>query len=234
MRTSGTTPVTPRRFRRARVALVTALVLGVAGCSDGGTPDAASTSGSASASGAVGPTSPGPERTSPGPERGTGTDAPADPATPAEATEAAEPSGPEAESAEPGKDGRQTAVFGRVSGTSDGSCVAVGDHRDLRSGDVVGGPFDEARKAWGTTRADLDPESVRLYWVPMHTAEMAGVTVVAQHEESGEKVTASRDSFGDAEQWKYYVTDLELPEAGEWRISVTAGKDRGCFRMTLH
>ena len=146
--------------------------------------------------------------------------------------ELAEPDDARAESATP-EDGKQEAIFDRVAGNDTQKCVDVGDNRDLRSGEIVGGPFDTAISAWGTEQRDIPNDTVRLYWVPLNSEKMPGVTVVATNERSGETVKTTRDEYGDAEQWKFYDTSFQLPDAGTWTLEVTSGQDSGCFRIRL-
>ena len=144
-----------------------------------------------------------------------------------------EPTGSSAETAQPTKKGRQNAVFGRVPGGASGACVTVGRKRDVRSGGIVGGPFDTAVSTWKTKQPGKPKRTARLYWVPLHAAKMPGVTVVATHRSTGVTVKETKDSFGEAEQWKFYDTYLELPTAGTWQLRVKAGPDEGCFVMRI-
>lgn len=145
---------------------------------------------------------------------------------------ASEPTGDAAESAQPTKKGKQTAVFSRVPGKASG-CVVVSGKRDVRSGGIVGGPFDTVGQTWAKKQPGQPRRSAHFYWVPLHTAKMPGVTVVATHRGSGTRVEEHKDSYGDAEQWKFYDTLLTLPKAGTWELRVEAGPDTGCFVMTL-
>jgi hypothetical protein len=124
-------------------------------------------------------------------------------------------------------------VLARVKGPSQDVCTDTTGKRDVRSGSIVGGAFDEATSAWGTKRKGVPPQNVRLYWVPLHAQKMPGVTVVAHNAGTGTTVKVINRDYGDAEQWKYYNTDFVLLEPGEWQVRVTAGPDSGCFLMTL-
>lgn len=154
-------------------------------------------------------------------------------ATPADPSDVNEPKDNRAESAKPDKKGRQTAVLGRVEGSKGKACIDTDGGRDLRAGQFVAGPFDEAVAQWDKPKEGLKKRDVRLYWVPLHSKKMPGITVVATHSESGEKVTVSQDDFGDAEQWKYYNVVMNLPQNGTWTLRGTAGEDRGCFKVTV-
>ncbi|WP_370618061.1 hypothetical protein [Mumia sp. Pv 4-285] len=146
---------------------------------------------------------------------------------------AAEPTDGTAESSQPTKKGKQTAVFSRVPGNASGECVRVGKQRDVRSGSIVGGPFDTAAATWGTTQPGQPKRNVMLYWVPLHADDMKGVTVTAKNAATGATVKVNREPFGEAEQWKYYATNMVLRDPGAWTFRVSAGPDSGCFVMTL-
>lgn len=148
-------------------------------------------------------------------------------------SDAQEPTGSRAESAQPDRKGRQTAVLDRAKGKKDGSCVDAGSARDLRSGQFLAGPFDDAAGQWGTSDQGLGKQEIQLYWVPLNAKKMPGIAVTATHEQSGAKVSAVRSDVGDAEQWKFYNVVLSLPEAGTWVLRGRAGKDSGCFKITV-
>lgn len=135
--------------------------------------------------------------------------------------------------AKPKEKGIQEAVLTPSDGDPTGACVNVGDSRDLRSGGILGGPFDTARATWGTKQPGTAITNVRLYWVPLHAKTMPGVKVVAVHQSSGTTVRVSQDSSGQAADWSYYDTNLQLPKAGTWQLKVSAGVDTGCFVLRL-
>ena len=127
----------------------------------------------------------------------------------------------------PDAKGRQTDVFERVPGKKSGACVAVGGERDVKSGGFLGGPFDDARKSYGKKREGMKRNQVRLYWVPQHSEPMKGVTVTATS--GGKTVKVTQRNVADAEQWKFYDTNITLPNGGSWRFQVSSGVDQGCF-----
>ena len=220
-------------------AAAAVVLLALVGCSSGegeaGTEAAAGESTSTAAptptpAAATATSSPGSEPdASPTPSDGPGGSE--EPETGGEPEAASED--PRDETAEPTGDGRQSAVLERVEGPAKKTCVDTTGERDVRSGSIVGGAFDEAVSAWGTERKDTPDQNVRLYWVPLHADTMPGVEVVAHNAETGTTVEVTQDEHGDAEQWKYYNTSFVLLEAGTWKLDVTAGKDSGCFLMTL-
>lgn len=203
-------------MRARTLAIPLVLVFLTAGC--GGTKDDnAAGSASSASSGASGKPAAGAVGETPSPSPGVPTPDPME-------DDNGAPGSPDPQ-------GRQSVVFDRVPGNKSGSCVNVGDERDVKSGGFVGGAFDDARKSYGKTRPGLKPKQVRLYWVPAHAKPMKGVTVTATS--GGKKVRVTQRSVADAEQWKFYDTLITLPTSGKWTFRVASGVDRGCFVATF-
>ena len=130
----------------------------------------------------------------------------------------------------------QSGVLARLPGSDSGQCVSVGDRRDVRSGGIAAGPFDTARQGYGTSiQPGLSRRTVRLYWIPEHSASMPGLTVRMQRlqPDPGSAQTIRQQDWADADQWRFYDTNLEFPSAGTYRLRVTAGQDSGCFDLTM-
>jgi hypothetical protein len=130
----------------------------------------------------------------------------------------------------------QSGVLARLPGNDTGRCISVGDRRDVRSGGIAAGPFDTAREGYGTSiQPGMSPRTVRLYWIPEHSTTMPGLTVRMQRLQPGPGAaqTTRKNDWADADQWRFYDTNLEFPSAGTWRLRVTAGQDSGCFDLTM-
>lgn len=127
--------------------------------------------------------------------------------------------------------GRQTFLFKRIPGNTTGACVTVGNRRDVKSGGFVGGSFADARTSYGKTRQGMKPKQVRLYWIPVHSKPMGGVTVTATS--GGDTVKITEREVADAEQWKFYYTVIALPHKGTWKFNASSGQDKGCFVATF-
>jgi hypothetical protein len=130
----------------------------------------------------------------------------------------------------------QSGVLARLPGNDSGQCISVGDRRDVRSGGIAAGPFDTAREGYGTSiQPGMSPRTVRLYWIPEHSETMPGLTVRMQRlqPDPGAAQTIRKNDWADADQWRFYDTNLEFPSAGTWRLRVTAGQDSGCFDLTM-
>jgi hypothetical protein len=132
---------------------------------------------------------------------------------------------------DPDAKGRQTVFLDRYPEGADGSCQAVGNEHEVRSGGFVGGAFDDARKSYGKARPGMKPKQVRLYWFPEHTKPMKGVTVVATS--AGKTVRVTQHDAADLEQWKFYDTNITLPTGGRWQFKVSSGPDHGCFVVSF-
>lgn len=147
--------------------------------------------------------------------------------------EAREPDDASAESRKPDKAGRQRAVFKRVEGNDTGDCIDATGRRNVKSGGFMAGPFDDAVTAWGKASDGLKRNEIRLYWVPLHAKKMPGVTITARQRGGTGRVTVTEDAVGEAESWKYYPVTITLPEAGTWVLRGKAGRDAGCFTLTV-
>jgi hypothetical protein len=123
--------------------------------------------------------------------------------------------------------GRQTFLFKRIPGNRTGACQDVGKERDVKSGGFMGGSFADARASYGKKRPGMKPKQVRLYWIPVHSKPMRGVTVSATS--GGDPVRLTTRDEANAEQWQFYDTVIALPHDGTWTFKVSSGPDRGCF-----
>jgi hypothetical protein len=99
---------------------------------------------------------------------------------------------------------------------------------------VAAGNFAAARKQFRQQPKGGHGPGVDLYVIPAHAAQMSHVTVTLRHLD-GKAGTHSvtSDAVERAEQWRYYPVRLAIPETGNWRLSVVAGKDRGCFEVNF-
>jgi hypothetical protein len=141
------------------------------------------------------------------------------------------------------KRGIQVSVLENLPGTTTSNCVAVGKHRDVRSGtfaagpfDVrsgtfAAGPFDDARRSYDEN--DLQRREVRLYFVPVHSRTMPGLQLTVTDRASGDQFTVDQETWGRTDNLRYYNSYVTFPHAGTWTITATAGKDQGCWIATL-
>jgi hypothetical protein len=127
-------------------------------------------------------------------------------------------------------DGNQGSVLHNLPGSAGPACVSVGDERDVAAGDFAAGPFDAARRGYRAT--NLARRDVRLYFVPVHSARMPGLTLRLS-DEAGASFTLTQKRWADAEEFRFYDTQVAFPHGGLWRISAVAGADAGCWLVRI-
>lgn len=128
-----------------------------------------------------------------------------------------------------GPGGGQEAVLVNLPGPTTQRCIAVGNRRDVRSGDMAAGPFDDARKAFKA--GSPETQKVRLYFIPAHSRKMPGITVTLTHQRTGKVVRVRQKRWADADEFRFYDVETGLPRGGEWRVEAVAGRDRGCWSV---
>lgn len=136
------------------------------------------------------------------------------------------------EPGQPDKQGRQSDVFKRVAGSASYRCANVGDARDVRSGGFVAGPFAEAAELYGSSTQQGNSRKVQLYFVPLHAAEMQKLRLRATGPQ-GQSARVTRVDQGSTGEWRFYDSNIVMPEGGRWTVRVSAGVDRGCFVVDL-
>lgn len=114
-------------------------------------------------------------------------------------------------------------------------CALVGDGTSVRSGSFIVGNFASYRADW--TGA---PDRSKLWYQPLHPGGEPPLQVVAQRVDPsgtpvGEPVSVLRDAgaaWGGAGTY-FYATSTLFPARGRWRLTATAGVNRGCFDFDL-
>jgi hypothetical protein len=129
-------------------------------------------------------------------------------------------------------------AFQDAPGTGARSCVDVERQRPasaqdgVRSGEFLAGPFVIYADMWRQ-----NPENAsKLWWVPLHTGTMPGLTVraVLLDDPTVQRVfTAAIVGHNDRGREAFYPSGVVLPSAGRWMLVATAGPDWGCFIVTL-
>lgn len=222
MTMSGVLMVRARRLRKARArssALGTGLavlaLVAVTGCSSEGdtpTPNAGTTQAGGGSAQATSP-----EATAP--TEGGATPSPS--GVPSAAT------APPTFATDP--PGRQDSVLARLPGSKKAGCVSVGDERDVRSGSMAAGNFADARKGF----AKDSKAAFTFYFIPATTAEDTTVSVTLARPDGSAAQTVESKNYETADVVRYYPAALTVPEDGTWRITATAGKDKGCWDVTF-
>ena len=111
----------------------------------------------------------------------------------------------------------------------------VGNHRDVRSGGFLAGPFGIDEQLFATTYRQFRRRSaVKIYWIPLHVGNMPELTVqatllpgrtVTRTYRQNQAATAGREVF--------YPSAVPIPLPGTWQLTAKAGLNQGCFIVTL-
>jgi hypothetical protein len=116
-------------------------------------------------------------------------------------------------------------------------CVPVEDHTEVRSGELIVGNFSSFVSGWDGTY-----ETSKLYYIPLHPDVPAWPDDTKPLHVSAELLDGSLprrvalDFSGFALSARgvlFYATGTVLPEAGTWRLRATAGRNEGCFLVTV-
>lgn len=126
----------------------------------------------------------------------------------------------------------QTAVLNQLRGDRSGACVDTAELRNVRSGGLAAGPFDEVETSYGSKAPGKPKRSIRVYWIPQHST-MPGLEVRISKVGGSSSTTITEKSVSDTSEWKFYDTYVPIESAGTWRLEATSGKDRGCFTVTV-
>lgn len=133
----------------------------------------------------------------------------------------------------PKKKGDQSNVLTSLPGSGTAKCVSTAGKRDVRSGKMGAGPFDEARKGYGKKRDGLAKDEVRLYWIPSDSSKMPGLTLKGVNRDTGRHISMHSSNVGDADMWRYYNTVVHLPDPGHWRLTARSASQQGCFDLVV-
>jgi len=146
------------------------------------------------------------------------------------------PTTPNDDAVEPGPGpSSQEVVLGSLPGDTSGACVDADEQRDVRSGGIAAGAFNEAAESYVAPGGD---DIVSLYWIPEHADDLSGLTVRGTQVSGGDASFVHDEStvselIGDTGEWRYYLTDITIPAPGTWRLEATSGEDTGCFTITF-
>ncbi|NYG60274.1 hypothetical protein BJ980_003197 [Nocardioides daedukensis] len=130
-----------------------------------------------------------------------------------------------------GADGTQDSVLAKLPGPSSQKCVDVDKNRDVRSGSMAAGPFDEVRSNY--EQGAPATQEVRLYFIPEKSAKMPGISVRLHNKASNKTITVRQKRWADAGEFRFYDVQTGLPTKGTWQITAQAGPDKGCWTVQL-
>lgn len=127
-----------------------------------------------------------------------------------------------------GPDGEQTSILDSLAGSAaEDTCVAVGKNRDVRSGSLGAGPFDDLRSSFRPGKGS------RVYLIPEHTAGVDQASLTATNAATGETLSARKAGASDADEFTFFDLSVAFPSAGTWTIKGTVGDDTGCWKVRL-
>jgi hypothetical protein len=144
-----------------------------------------------------------------------------------------DPSKPSGGEVPPKKRGDQSNVLTSLPGSKKSTCVSTAGKRDVRSGSMAAGPFDEARKVYGKKHAGMAKDEVQLYWIPSDSSKMPGLVLTGVNRDTGKRFTVHSSNVGDADEWRYYNTTLRLAQPGHWRLTARSASQKGCFDLVV-
>jgi hypothetical protein len=144
-----------------------------------------------------------------------------------------DPSKPSGGEVPPKKKGDQSNVLTSLPGSKKSTCVSTAGKRDVRSGSMGAGPFDQARKDYGKKRDGMPKDAVELYWIPRDSAKMPGLVLTGVNSDTGKRISVHSKNVGDADMWRYYNTQVRLPDPGHWRLTARSGSQQGCFELVV-
>lgn len=120
-----------------------------------------------------------------------------------------------------------------VPGSAARRCVVVKNRSDVRSNSFIVGNFRAYISGWDGTL-----NNSKLYYIPLYPEQTAPPLAVSAEPLDGQPTGSFIVSGGTDYAWAengmpFYATGTLLPHRGRWRLVATAGRNRGCFNLTL-
>ena len=123
-------------------------------------------------------------------------------------------------------------------GSAERECITTDDHTELRSGEFIAGNFSSFVNGWDGTA-----ETSKLYYVPLYP------DVAQWPSDDGPPLLVSADLIDGASPMHlelqfeglalggdgtvFYATGTLLPVSGTWRLRPVAGRNEGCFIVSV-
>lgn len=127
----------------------------------------------------------------------------------------------------------QAAVLTSLPGSAKVTCAQVGSNRDLRSGSIGMGNFQNARHDFSSQLGHTEVPQLNMYIIPEHTKHLTSATVRVAPTGSGKPSIVRTNQVEDAEPYQYFALVLPIAHAGTYRLTVTSGTDTGCFIVSF-
>jgi hypothetical protein len=112
--------------------------------------------------------------------------------------------------------------------------VRVKDRTDVRSNSFIVGNFQSYIRDWNGTI-----ENSKLYYIPLYPEQTAPRLAVTAEPLDGQRadppiVSRATDNCAwSVKGFPFYATGTLLAHHGRWRLVATAGRNWGCFDLTL-
>jgi hypothetical protein len=122
-------------------------------------------------------------------------------------------------------------LWTRIPGSAARHCVRVSNHTDVRSHSFIVGNFRSYISGWDGTI-----ENSKLYYIPLYpeqTAPPLAISAVPLDGQPPDPPIVWRGSEGYWGKAPFYATGTLLVHRGRWRLVATAGRNWGCFDVTL-
>jgi hypothetical protein len=121
-----------------------------------------------------------------------------------------------------------------IPGSAARHCVQVKGRTDLRSNSFIVGNFQSYIRFWDGT-----VENSKLYYIPLYPEQKAPPLAVSAEPLDGQSadppvVSRATDDYAWSQGgFPFYATGTLLAHRGRWRLVATAGRNWGCFDLTL-
>jgi len=126
-------------------------------------------------------------------------------------------------------------LWSATPGSAARRCVTVKNGTDVRSNSFIVGNFRAYRDQWDGTI-----ENSKLYYIPLYPEQTAPPLTVSAEPLDGQPADPPIVERGTNDYaWglpngpPFYATGTLLAHRGRWRLVATAGRNRGCFDLTL-
>jgi hypothetical protein len=112
-------------------------------------------------------------------------------------------------------------------------CVPVRNRSDVRSDSFIVGNFRAYISGWDGTL-----NNSKLYYIPLYPDPTKPPLAISAEPQDGQPAGSLVLSGGTDYAWAengipFYATGTLLPHRGRWRLVATAGRNYGCFDLTL-
>jgi hypothetical protein len=124
-------------------------------------------------------------------------------------------------------------MWSTIPGSAARRCVKVKNRTDARSNSFIVGNFRNYRDHWDGTL-----ENSKLYYVPLYPEETAPPLSVSAEPLDGQPaippvVWRGTSDYARGSRGPFYATGTLLAHRGRWRLVAKAGRNWGCFDLTL-